>query len=144
MQRKRSGEDERCREKERREQKRYRNSLQRIRALHRASMCDVPRGAGLHLLAGRRLDTLHSVKPPGTVTEDVFADLAGAEDALIVSQIYPLNLSSKSCSVFSSFSCRAAIVRSPRVRSRTPRTMSVVRRKPPVSASGKSIVTKSE
>ncbi len=42
------------------------------------------------------------------------------------------------------FSWRIAVVRSPRVRSRTPRSTSVCRRSPPVTASGKSTVTSSE
>lgn len=39
--------------------------------------------------------------------------------------------------------CRSAVVRSPRVRSSTPRIASVLRRRPRVTASGKSMVTSS-
>ena len=53
---------------------------------------------------------------------------------------YPFSLSSSCCSDFSSWCCRYATVRSPLVRSTTPRTMSVVRLRPDVIPSGKSIV----
>ena len=59
---------------------------------------------------------------------------------------YPLDPSRSSTrrSAACIFSCRIAVVRSPRVRSRTPRSTSVCRRSPPVTASGKSTVTSSE
>ena len=117
---------------------------QRIRVPDRASVGCVPRDARFKLFAIGRLDAHNAMEPPGAVAENVLANLTGAQNAEILSQLYALNRASKSCSVFSSFSCRAAIVRSPRVRSKTPRTISVVRRKPPVSASGKSIVTRRE
>ena len=53
---------------------------------------------------------------------------------------YPFSLSSSCCSDLSSWCCRYATVRSPLVRSTTPRTMSVVRLSPDVIPSGKSIV----
>ena len=49
---------------------------------------------------------------------------------------------SQLASRFSSFCWRSAIVRSPRVRSRTPRIWSVLWRSPPVTGSGKSTVTR--
>lgn len=132
------------REEEGERQKKYRGPPQPIRALNCASVCGVPRDARIHSFAIGGLDALDAMEPPRAMTEHVLADFTGAQDAEIVSQSYALNRASKSCSVFSSFSWRAAIVRSPRVRSKTPRTISVVRLKPPVSASGKSIVTRSE
>ena len=140
----RGGEDEQCREEGCQREENKRRAAQHHRALNRAPVRGVARDTRLHLFSIRRLDALNAVEPPRAMTKDIFTDFARAQDAGWVSQSYPLNFSSNSCSVFSNFSCRAAIVKSPRVRSKTPRTISVVRRKPPVSASGKSIVTRSE
>ena len=53
----------------------------------------------------------------------------------------PFNLSRRSFIAAFNSDSRKLTVMSPRVRSSTPRTMSVLRRSPPVMASGKSIVT---
>ena len=82
--------------------------------------------------------------PPGTRTVVVFAKLAGADHSyagrfLLVAQslaLVPSALVSLRC-------CRAKVT-SPLVRSSTPRTMSVVRRRPSVMASGRSTVTSRE
>ncbi len=100
---------------------------------------EVALSSRLQLRAIGVLYPLYAVQPPGPVAVDVFADLARPDYA----PRFPTP-ASNSFSRSSSFSCRHAIVRSPRVRSNTPRTISVVRRRPPVSASGKSIVTRSE
>jgi len=55
--------------------------------------------------------------------------------------VSPPSFSSTDCSARRSFCCWMFVVRSPRVRSVTPRTRSVVRLRFPVIASGKSMVT---
>lgn len=47
----------------------------------------VPRSTELHLVAMGGLDALDAVQPPGAMAEDIFSDLAGAQNARFVGQI---------------------------------------------------------